>query len=89
VVDEAFMDNTPQQSLAPFPSGRPDRAAFVRQVLSAWPGCGWALSWPSASYSSCSPNRSGHGRSAVRREWWARCLRDTGAARQRARARGQ
>jgi cobalamin biosynthetic protein CobC len=33
VVDEAFMDNTPQLSLAAMPIGLADRVALVRQVL--------------------------------------------------------
>lgn len=72
VVDEAFMDNTPHLSVAPFAHqvGLIVLRSFGK--FSAWPACAWVLSWLSASCSSCSPSRLGRGRSAGRPVCWAR-----------------
>lgn len=66
VVDEAFMDNTPQLSLAPFTHqvGLIVLRSFGKFL--AWPVCGWGLCWQNASCLNCSPSKSGPGPSADR-----------------------
>lgn len=72
VVDEAFMDNTPQLSLAPCAHqvGLIVLRSFGKFLV--WPVCGWGSCWRSASCSNCSPNKSGPGPSADRLACWAK-----------------
>ncbi len=68
IVDEAFMDATPEHSLAVGESASgADRAALAWANFSAWPVRAWALCWRSKSCCMHSPRCWGRGRSPRRR----------------------